>query len=50
MSKKQILTAMNVASQTLPFLMITATLVIMAFVYGNLEEQMTLHAWHEVMI
>ena len=35
MSKKQFLTAIQVASQTLPFLMITATFIGLAYACGH---------------
>ncbi len=50
MSKKQLLTAASVVSQTLPFLMITATLVVIAFIYGNLESKLVLHTFNGVVI
>ncbi len=50
MSKKQLLTAASFATQSLPFLMITATLVGIAFVYGNLEDHVAFHTLNGVMI
>ncbi len=35
MSRKQILIAISVASQTMPFLMITATFVCLAYICGH---------------
>jgi hypothetical protein len=35
MSKTQVSEAINLASQTIPFLMITATFIIIAYVYGH---------------
>lgn len=35
MSKTQAAEALNLASQTLPFLMITATFIVIAYVYGH---------------
>ena len=35
MSKKQISEALSLASQTLPFIMITATFIGLAYTYGN---------------
>ena len=50
MSKKQVVTAVTVAGQTIPFLMITVTLVVIAFIYGNLEDQVMFHTLNGVMI
>lgn len=35
MSKTHMSETLNLASQTIPFLMITATFIIMAYVYGH---------------
>lgn len=50
MTKKQLISAASVATQSLPFLMITATLVGIAFIYGNLEDHIALHTLNGVMI
>ena len=35
MSRAQISEALNIANQTIPFLMITATFIFIAYTYGN---------------